>query len=222
MMRRLGKMGCCEAGLAGGAGGGGAAASAGGGAGALATGAGGVTTTAGGVAGFSAAGGAGAGGTGGLAAGGVTTTVFSGGAAFGAITAGFSAVGSFAGVGGALGAAVLAGGAGCCCCSRSFSNLRTSPGLEILERSIFGLISAGPAFSFEAGADLAEKCFLIFSASSASTELEWVFFSVIPRSSNTSRIALLLTSSSLARSLIRIFTLSQFLQLFTRSYRPHV
>jgi hypothetical protein len=149
----------------------------------------------------------------------VTTTVFSGAAGLGATTAGFSAVGAATGLftaaggtGGAGGAAFTGAAGCCCCCSLSFSSFRTSPGLEILERSILGLISAGAAFSFAAGDDLAEKYFLIRSASSASTELEWVFFSVTPTSSNTSRIALLFTSSSLARSLIRIFTLPQFLQ----------
>jgi hypothetical protein len=43
------------------------------------------------------------------------------------------------------------------------------------------------------------------SASCSSNELECVFFSVTPTSVSTSRIALLLTSSSRARSLIRIF-----------------
>ena len=221
-MRRCGTIGCCEAGLGGG-GGGGATASGGAGVGALAAGAGGVTTTAGGAAGFSTGGGAGTAGAG--LTGGATTTGFSGAAGLTA-AAGFSGAGTTTGF---LTAATGAGGAGlgggtdgCCCWSRSFRSRITSPGLEILERSILGLISAWPAFSFCAGADLAEKCFRILSASSASTELEWVFFSVTPTSSNTSRIALLFTSSSLARSLIRIFTLSQVLQkLFTRSYRPH-
>ena len=86
----------------------------------------------------------------------------------------------------------------------------TSPGLEILERSIFGLTSVADALSREEELDLAEKCLRTRSASSSSIELEWVFFSVTPTSSNTSRIALLFTSSSLARSLIRIFIRSVF------------
>jgi hypothetical protein len=44
--------------------------------------------------------------------------------------------------------------------------------LEILERSIFGLISGDAVLSLENELDLAAKCFLIFSASSGSTELE--------------------------------------------------
>jgi hypothetical protein len=192
---------------------------------------GGVTTTAGGAAGFSGAGGAalggmdtiggacrgcgvimrpsGCGGAAGFAGGGVTTAVFSAGDAAGcALTGG---CGLAAGVTGGLTTVVAgrAGGTGgrggcCCSCSRCLNSFITSPGLEILERSIFGLMS-DVGLSLEAEPDLAEKCFLIFSASSSSTELEWVFFSVIPTSSNTSRIALLFTSSSLARSLIRIF-----------------
>jgi hypothetical protein len=183
-----------------------------------------VTTTAGGATGFStgAAGGAGAGGAAGLAAGGATTTGFSGAetAGLGATTVGFSggagAAGALVTTGGIAGRAGgtvtgLAAGAGCCCCcSRSLRSFSTSPGLEILERSIFGLISGGAAFSLDTELDLAEKCLRIFSASSSSMELEWVFFSVIPISSNASRIALLLTSSSLARSLIRIFIRSVF------------
>ena len=185
---------------------------------------GGVTTTAGGAAGFSGAtAGGGAtttGGVAGLAGGGVTTTVFSGTVGLSGVGAGFSAAGGGATVGfAATGAAGCAGAAGfagaggcgcCCCCSRSFSRRRTSPGLEILERSILGLISDAPARSLEAGAAFAEKCLRTFSASSSSKELECVFFSVTPTSSSTSKIALLFTSSSLARSLIRIFIRSWF------------
>jgi len=197
--------------------------------------AGGVTITAGGgastggVTTFSAGGATVAAG---LAAGGDTTTAFSGcaGAAgagcLGTTTAGLSctaggatATGTWglggATAGGEAGVAVATGrggAGGCCCCiSFSLSSLSTSPGLEILERSSFGLISLGVVFSREATElDLFVKCLFIFSASSASTELEWVFFSVMPTSSKTSRMALLFTSSSLARSLIRIFIRSVF------------
>jgi hypothetical protein len=44
-----------------------------------------------------------------------------------------------------------------------------------------------------------------FSASWSSIELECVFFSVTPTSGSASRMALLFTSSSLARSFIRTF-----------------
>lgn len=49
-----------------------------------------------------------------------------------------------------------------------------------------------------------------FSASCSSSELEWVFFSVTPTSGSASRMALLLTSSSLARSLIRTLLIRPF------------
>jgi hypothetical protein len=193
--------------------------------------AGGLTTTAGGAAGFSTGGGATTTGATGLTTGGVTTTLLSaaGAAGLGITTAGFSADGSagvaaLTGEGGAAGAAVtagaLAGGAGgcCCCCSLSRSSLATSPGLEIFERSIFGLTSVAEARSREDDPDLDEKYFRTCSASSSSIELEWVFFSVTPTTSSASRIALLLTSSSLARSLIRIFIRSLFPPgTFTRS-----
>ena len=186
--------------------------------------AGGVTTTAGGAAGFSTGGGATTAGAAGLTAGGVTTALLSaaGAAGFDTTAAGFSAAGggaagvAFTGAGGTAGGAAttgaLAGGAGgcCCCCSLSLSSLATSPGLEILERSIFGLTSVAGVLSREDEPDLAEKCFRTRTASSSSIELEWVFFSVTPTSGKISRITLALTSSSLARSLIRIFIRSLF------------
>ncbi len=49
------------------------------------------------------------------------------------------------------------------------------------------------------------KCVRTFSATSSSTELECVFFSVTPSEGSRLKIAFALTSSSLARSLIRIF-----------------
>jgi hypothetical protein len=185
---------------------------------------GGVTTTAGGAAGFSTGGGATTGGAAGLTTGDVTTALLSAAGAAGLDTtaAGFSAEGggaagvAFTGAGGAAGGAAaagaLAGGAGgcCCCCSLSLSSLATSPGLEILERSIFGLTSVADVLSREDEPDLAEKCFRTRTASSSSIELEWVFFSVTPTSGKISKITLAFTSSSLARSLIRIFIRSLF------------
>jgi hypothetical protein len=56
----------------------------------------------------------------------------------------------------------------------------------------------------------ARKCARTLSASWSSSELECVFFSVMPASGSTSRMALLLTSSSLARSLIRILLIRPF------------
>ena len=185
--------------------------------------AGGVTTTAGGAAGFSTGGGATTTGAAGFTTGGVTTALLSaaGAAGLDTTTAGFSADGggvagaAFTGAGGGAGGAAtgaLAGGAGgwCCCCSLSRSSLATSPGLEILERSILGLTSAADVFSREDEPDLAEKCFRTRTASSSSIELEWVFFSVTPTSGKISKITLAFTSSSLARSLIRIFIRSLF------------
>jgi hypothetical protein len=197
----------------------GGAAAAGGGATTAAGGCtGGVTTTAGGAAGFSTGGGATTAGAAGLTTGGVTTTLLSaaGAAGLGVTTVGFSPAAGAAGAGGAAGLAEtaggLAGGEGgwCCSCSFCLSNFSTSPGLEIFERSSFGLTSVADALSREEELDLAEKCFRTRTASSSSMELEWVFFSVTPTSSSTSRIALLFTSSSLARSLIRIFIRSVF------------
>src|SRR5260221_6737340 len=144
--------------------------------------AGGVTTTAGGAAGFSTGGGAATSGATGLTTGGVTTTLLSaaGAAGFEITTAGFSADGGagvavFTGVGGAAGVAAggLACGAGGCCCSCSLcrSSFITSPGLEILERSIFGFTSVADVLSREDEPVLAEKCFRTRTASSSSIEL---------------------------------------------------
>jgi hypothetical protein len=86
---------------------------------------------------------------------------------------------------------------------------RTSPGREIFDKSILVLMPSSP----DAGRDVLElgvtserprRCFRTRSASWSSRELECVFFSVTPTVVRTSRISLLLTSSSRARSLIRI------------------
>ena len=147
---------------------------------------------------------------------GVETGVISRGGAAGAASAGtgvadFTAAtggtGFFSAAGG--GTAGLGDGAaevGGCLLMIAF---RTSPGFEICERSILVLISSpsgrlGREERFGACASLlARKWTRTFSASCSSRELECVFFSVTPTLSSTSRIALLLTSSSLARSLIR-------------------
>ena len=181
---------------------GGAAATGGrGGAAASAGGAGGAGGTGGGCTG---AGGRGCGtinlgcGCGG-AAGGVA---FGGAGADAAGAAGFFSTGA----GGADGRDGVATGAACCL----LISFRTSPGLEIWDRSILVLIRSVSARLGRAPLDAlcasaaARKCARTFSASCSSIELECVFFSVTPTSCRTSRIALLLTSSSLARSLIRI------------------
>ncbi len=148
--------------------------------------------------------GAGAGGAAGFAAGG--TGVAAGAGADGAavfVSAGGRGAAGRTGVGGAA--------AACCFCVISF---RTSPGLEMWERSILVLISSASrverADRAGAASAVARKCARTLSASKSSSELEWVFFSVTPTSVRTSRIALLLTSSSLARSLIRILLIRPF------------
>ncbi len=198
--------------------------------------AGGVTITAGGgagafgimIAGFSCTGGGATGGAG-FCTGGATTAGFSGSTitggagAFGIMIAGFSCTGGGAtggavtgltgALGGMTGGAAATGGRGgttgrCSCSSRSLSLRATSPGLCTLEKSILGLTSgAGVRSRALAELDLAVKCLRMRSASWSSMDDEWVFFSLMPISGKASRISLLFTSSSLARSLIRIFTL---------------
>jgi hypothetical protein len=160
-------------------------------------------------------GGAATGGAGGTGAGGRTT-----GAA------------GFASTGGAAGREGDAGGVGaaafCCLPMIAFN---TSPGLEMWERSILVLISSGADWEERLGfADAEEPSPLprkyprTFSASCSSRELEWVFFSVTPTSGRVSRIALLFTSSSLARSLIRILLIRLFVPPncpAKSSYQPH-
>jgi hypothetical protein len=96
--------------------------------------------------------------------------------------------------------------------------LSTSPGREMCDKSILVLISSSPRSAradFAAGvcASLEARSWTrTFSASCSSKELECVFFSVTPTTGNTSRMALLLTSSSLARSLIRTLLIRPFLR----------
>ena len=163
--------------------------------------------TDGATAGFSVIGGAmgrGAAGVTGTAAGagGVAGLAGAGGA-----TAGFAATGGAAGrAGGGAAAASFF-----CVIARS-----TSPGREIWDKSILVLISSSPRTGRAARA--AGDCpsaeprmwARTFSASWSSMELEWVFFSVTPTSGSASRMALLLTSSSLARSLIRTLLIRPF------------
>jgi hypothetical protein len=162
------------------------------------------------------------------------TSLAAGGAAAGASTAGLGGV-ALAGATGAGGASAFASTAGaatgdltagraagcsaapfCCVMARS-----TSPGREIFDRSILVLISSSLRAVREVFAELGaaserrRKCFRTSSASCSSRELECVFFSVTPTVVRTSRISLLLTSSSRARSLIRILLIrSRFLCLF--------
>ena len=110
--------------------------------------------------------------------------------------------------------------AGCSAAPFCWMARSTSPGREIFDRSILVLISSSPRAVREvfaelgAASDLRRRCFRTNSASCSSRELECVFFSVTPTVVSTSRISLLLTSSSRARSLIRILLIrSRFLFL---------
>jgi hypothetical protein len=87
----------------------------------------------------------------------------------------------------------------------------TSPGLETCDQSIFGLGSASALAPPEPDPlPLFRKYPRTRSASSPSSELECVFFSTTPTSVSESRIALLLTSSSRAKSLIRTLLIRPF------------
>ena len=138
-------------------------------------------------------------GVGGAAGGGVGL-----GGAGGAIT-GFATTGGAAGRTGTAAASFF--------CVIAFS---TSPGREMCDKSILVLISSSPrnvrAERAEEPCASAEPRMWTrtFSASCSSSELEWVFFSVTPTSGSASRMALLLTSSSLARSLIRTLLIRPF------------
>jgi hypothetical protein len=160
-----------------------------------------------------AAGAAGRGPTGGTINRGGTAGVAVGAAVTGAADFPIGATGFACCGGGALGRAGATGGAAPpCLLMIAFS---TSPGLEMFDRSIFVLMPSGSVRATRA--DLAaapspepRSLTRTFSASSSSRELECVFFSVTPTSVNTSRIALLLTSSSRARSLIRTLLIRLF------------
>jgi hypothetical protein len=93
----------------------------------------------------------------------------------------------------------------------------TSPGREMFDRSILVLISSSPRSARELDLPAGDepsaeerRYTRTFSASCSSRELECVFFSVTPTSGSVSRMALLLTSSSRARSLIRTLLIRPF------------
>ena len=188
---------------------------------------GGATDTWGGAAATAGGAGTGAGGRGG--AGGVTIlggVMITGGGPIGVGAGGLGACTGTTGFasgagGGAAGRAAGAGGGTACCCCLPIIAFSTSPGFEMCERSILVLISSGAEVAEREVLDAPcpslepRKCLRTFSASWSSSELEWVFFSVTPTSGNTSRMALLFTSSSLARSLIRILLIRLFVP-------PHV
>ncbi len=140
-------------------------------------------------------------------AGAVTTGLVAGGATVGGFSAGAREAGGTVGRGAAGATASLR-------CVIAFS---TSPGREIFDRSILVLISSSPRsareLDFPAGDEPSaeeRRCTRTFSASCSSRELECVFFSVTPTSGSVSRMALLLTSSSRARSLIRTLLIRPF------------
>jgi hypothetical protein len=149
-----------------------------------------------------------------------------GGAATGLVTTGLTtarlAMGGTTTAGFSAGACVRGGPAGrgiagaaasfFCVIARS-----TSPGREMCDRSIFVLISSSPRgpreLDLPAGDEPSaeeRRYTRTFSASCSSRELECVFFSVTPTNGSVSRIALLLTSSSRARSLIRTLLIRPF------------
>jgi hypothetical protein len=86
----------------------------------------------------------------------------------------------------------------------------TSPGREMFDKSIFVLNSSSERAEREALDGVEDsspfdwKYLRTSTASCSSIELECVFFSVTPTAVRASRIALLFTSNSRARSLIRI------------------
>jgi hypothetical protein len=142
--------------------------------------------------------------------------------AAGAGAAGFVAGGTTTGrltlaggaTGGAAGRAAAGGATASFFCVIA---LNTSPGREMFDRSILVLISSSPREARELDLpaedepSAEERMYTrTFSASCSSRELECVFFSVTPTSGSVSRIALLLTSSSRARSLIRTLLIRPF------------
>lgn len=142
--------------------------------------------------------------------------------AAGAATAGFA--GGGASFTGALTVAAGAAGLAATCGWRASSSssfflariaFSTSPGLEMCDRSIFGVIVEAalredPVPAWVAERAPCEKCARTLFASSSSSELEWVLPAPIPISARTSRTCLLLTSSSRARSLIRTLLIRLF------------
>jgi hypothetical protein len=190
---------------------------------------GGTITAAGGAGGTAGRGGAateGAGGATGFSAGGATIAGRGAAGGIGAAAGVDGAAGTgvgFAGAGGATAGLATTGGAAgrgvgggaadSFFCVIAFS---TSPGREMCDRSILVLISSSPRNGREvrAAGDCASAEPRIwartFSASWSSMELECVFFSVTPTSGSASRMALLFTSSSLARSLIRTLLIRPF------------
>src|SRR6185437_10178033 len=97
-------------------------------------------------------------------------------------------------------------------CLRARMAFGASPGLEARERSmpraVFAAVEALVAAPLGFLPEVRNS--RTFEASSASIELEWVFGSVTPTAVRASRISLLFTSSSRARSLIRTLLIRLF------------
>jgi hypothetical protein len=112
--------------------------------------------------------------------------------------------------GGATGGTAGRGGGAAASSRFCWIALRTSPGFETRDQSIFGFAGASAREAPDDPERTRWKWARTRSASSSSSELECVFFSVTPTSSSTSRIALLFTSSSRAKSLIRTLLIRPF------------
>ena len=95
---------------------------------------------------------------------------------------------------------------------RSWIARNTSPGFDTRERSMLGRGSLSRRAAWPPPPRLPPRVSAARtrSASSASSELECVFFSVTPTAVSTSRMALLFTSSSRAKSLIRTLLIRPF------------
>lgn len=161
-----------------------------------------------------AGGGTATGATGGCAAtaGEWAITGVDGGGVGGAACGGFTAMGGrFAG-----GATVTAGRGGGAdlaafsACLRSRIAFSASPGLDTWDRSNLGLVSEAAGVRTPDMRVPRLKYPRTFSASSSSMELECVFFSVTPTAVRASRMDLLLTSNSRARSLMRTLLIKSF------------
>jgi hypothetical protein len=144
-----------------------------------------------------------------------TTGFTKGAATTGRLAAGGGAAEGFSA--GTVGATTRGGAGDAEASLRCVIAFKTSPGREMFDKSILVLISSSPrvardaVFPAEEDPSAVERRYArTFSASCSSKELECVFFSVTPTSGSVSRMALLLTSSSRARSLMRTLLIRPF------------
>jgi len=107
-------------------------------------------------------------------------------------------------------------------CLRSRIAFRASPGLETCDRLNPCLLSPGGGRLLPPPLPRLPRvrCPRTFSASSSSMELECVFFSVTPTAVRASRMDLLFTSNSLARSFMRTLLIRSFIE-FPRRLAGH-